>query len=174
MKNWLKLGFQQKPYSKRGKDIPFVATYHPILQALDDIIKGNLNWLYAGNEVKNLFSPGHMVSFRGARKLSSYFVRAKVYPLEHKVRSCHCSKKWCQVCLNVTETSSFTSTSTNKASKINHLFNCTEKCIVYLLIVGYVLSSIQAKLWMSSKIGGTTINSLIENNQTALLSRAHF
>ena len=139
MKNWLKLGFQQKPYSKRGKDIPFVATYHPILQALNDIIKGNLNWLYAGNEVKNLFSPGHMVSFRGARKLSSYFVRAKVYPLEHKVRSCHCSKKWCQVCLNVTETGSFTSTSTNKASKINHLFNCTEKCIVYLLTCGVCL-----------------------------------
>ena len=34
-----------------------------------------------------------MVSFRGARKLSSYLVRAKVYPLERKVGSCGCDKK---------------------------------------------------------------------------------
>ena len=36
---------------------------HPIYQALNDIIKKNINWLYADNEVKNLFSPGPMVSF---------------------------------------------------------------------------------------------------------------
>ena len=74
-----------------------------------------------------------MVSFQGARKLSSYLVRAKVYPLESKVRSCCCGRKRCQVCLNVTETDSFTSTPTNKTYKINHLFNCSEKCLVYLL-----------------------------------------
>ena len=107
--------------------------YHPILQALSDIIKRNLNWLCADNEVKTVFSPRPMVSFRGDRKLSSYFIRAKVYPVERKVGSCSCGKKWCQVCFNGTETDSFTSTSTNKTCKINHLFNCDEKCLVYLL-----------------------------------------
>ena len=135
MNIWLKVRFsnQEKTCSKISKGIQFVATYHPILQALNDIIKRNLNWLYANNEVKHLFSPGPMVSFPGARKLSSYLVRAKVYPLERKVGSSGCGKKRCQVCLNVNETDSFTSTSTNKTYKINHLFNCSEKCLVYLL-----------------------------------------
>ena len=105
----------------------------PTLPAFNDIIKRNLNWLYADNEVKNIFPPGPMVSFGSARKLSSYLVRAKVYPFERKVGSCGCGKKWCQFCPNVTETDSFTSTSTNKTYKINHLFNCSEKCLVYLL-----------------------------------------
>ena len=104
---------QEKTCSKKGKDILFVVMYHPMLQALKNIIKRNLikrnlNWLYADNEVKNLFSPRPMVSFRCARKLNSYLVRAKIYPLERKVGSCSCGKKRCQVCLNVSETNSFT------------------------------------------------------------------
>ena len=34
---------QKKKSSKKSKGIPFVVTYHPILQALNDIIKRNLN-----------------------------------------------------------------------------------------------------------------------------------
>ena len=105
---------QEKTCNKKGKGIPFAVTYHSILQALNGIIKRNLNRLYADNEAKNLFSPGPMVSFRGAQKLSSYLVRAKVYPLERKVGSCGCGKKRCQVCLNATDTDSFTNTSTIK------------------------------------------------------------
>ena len=33
-------------------------------------------------EVKKVFSPAPMVSFKSARKLSSYLVRAKLYPLK--------------------------------------------------------------------------------------------
>ena len=67
--------------------------------------------MYADNAVKNLFSHGPVASFHGGWKLSSYLVRVKVYPLEAKIESrCH-GKKRCQVCLNVTETDSFTSTS---------------------------------------------------------------
>ena len=74
-----------------------------------------------------------MVLFQGAQKLSSHLVRAKVYPLERKVGSCGCGKKRCQVCLNVTETDSFTCTFTNETYNINNLFNCSEKCFLYLL-----------------------------------------
>ena len=88
--------------------------------------------MYADNEVKNLFLPRPMVSFRGARKVSSYLVTAKVYPLERKVGSYGCGRKRCKVCLNGTDMDSFTSTSTNKIYKINHLRNCNEKCLVYL------------------------------------------
>ena len=40
-----------------------------------------------------------MVSFQGARKLSSYLISAKAYPLERKVGSCGCGKKRCQFAL---------------------------------------------------------------------------
>ena len=50
-----------------------------------------------------------VVIFRVVRKLCAYLVKAKVYPLERKIGSCGYGKKRCQVCLNVTETDSFTS-----------------------------------------------------------------
>ena len=74
-----------------------------------------------------------MVSFRSARKVSSYLVRAKVYPLERTVGSFKCKKSRCQVCLNVNETDTFTSTVTKKTYKINHKFDCSDKCLIYLL-----------------------------------------
>ena len=37
------------------------------------------------NQVKNVFTPGAIVSYRSARKISSYLVRAKLYPLERKI-----------------------------------------------------------------------------------------
>ena len=44
---------------------------------------------------------------------------------------CGC-RRW-QVCLNVTETKTFTSTSTNQTYKINHEFNCNKSSLIYLL-----------------------------------------
>ena len=40
---------------------------------------------------------------------------------------------WCEVCVNSNETSTFTSTVTGETYIINHRFNCSEKCLVYLL-----------------------------------------
>ena len=53
--------------------------------------------------------PGPMVTFRSSRKLSGYLVRAKLYPLERVTGSCKSHGKRCAVCLNVNETSAFTS-----------------------------------------------------------------
>ena len=152
---------QGKTCSKKDKGLSFPVTYHPMLQTLNDIIIiiKKTNWLYpADNEVKNLFPPGPIVSFRGAWKLSSYLVRAKVYPLKRRVGSCSCGKKRCQVCLNVTEMDSFINTSTSKAYKINHRFNCGEKCFVYLLTFRVCLKQYVVQRWMSSEIGETTID----------------
>ena len=74
-----------------------------------------------------------MISFRGIRKLSSYLVRAKVYPLERFVGSFKCGSKRCQVCLNLNETDCFKSSVTNIEYKINHQLNCIDKCLIYLL-----------------------------------------
>ena len=69
-------------------------------------------------EVKNLFLPGPMVSFRGARKLSSYLVRAKSYPLHRQVGSKKCAENCFEVCDYVTNTDTFTSTVTGESFKL--------------------------------------------------------
>ena len=114
--------------------IPLVVTYHPLLNSLGKVLRKNLNILCMDEEVKKVFYPGPMVSFRSARKVSSYLVRAKVYHLERTVGSFKCKKSRCQVCLDVNGTDSFTSTVTKKIYKINHKFNCSDKCLIYLLI----------------------------------------
>ena len=70
-------------------------------------------------EVKNIFTSEPIVSYRSARKISSYLVRAKIYPLERKVGYEKRTKSRCQVCLNIHETDTFTSTTTGESFKIN-------------------------------------------------------
>ena len=68
-------------------------------------------------EVKSVFTPAPMISFRSVRKLSNYLVRAKLYPLERTVGSVQCKGKRCQTCHNVKETETFTSTTTVRLLK---------------------------------------------------------
>ena len=124
-------------FSKQGqkskmveKGVPFVVTYHT---PLSSIIHRNLYLLCMNQEVKNVFTPGPIVSFRSARKISTYLVRAKLHPLEIKFGSEKCGKSRCEVCLNIEETNTFTSTTTGKSFKINHKLNCDDNCLIYLL-----------------------------------------
>ena len=84
-------------------------------------------------ELKKVFPVAPIVSFKSARKLSSYLVRAKLYPLQTTVGSFKCSKPRCEVCINVIETDTFTSTVSGESFKINHKFNCGDRCLIYLL-----------------------------------------
>ena len=49
------------------------------------------------------------------------------------IGSFKCGGRCYQVCLNATETETFTSTSTNPTYKINHEFNCNKSSLIYLL-----------------------------------------
>ena len=82
------------------------------------------------NDVKSVFTTAPMISFRGARKLSRYLVRAKLYRLERTVDSVQSKGKRFH---NVKETETFISTTMGKTFKINHKLNCKNKCLVYLL-----------------------------------------
>ena len=84
-------------------------------------------------EGKNLFLPEPMVSFRRARKLGSYDQKAKSYSLHRKVGSGKCVKSWCEICDNMTDTDTFTSTVIGESFKINHQLNYDERCVTYLL-----------------------------------------
>ena len=124
---------RKKIEKSKLKEVPYEVTYHPSLNCLHKIIRGNNYLLYMNEEVKNLFLPGHMASFRGVRKLSSYLMRAKIYPFHRKVGPKKCAKNHCEVCDYVTDTDTFTSTVTGESFKINHQLNCDDRCIIYLL-----------------------------------------
>ena len=74
-----------KVQRKKSKGIPFVDTYHSILKQLEGILHRNKNLLKMNAEVKQTFTPVIMVSYRNSRKLSSYLVRAKLYPINRIV-----------------------------------------------------------------------------------------
>ena len=150
MKEWfIKMGYPESViekeiekvcFSEQGqktkkveKEAPFVATYDPLLNKLSSIIHRNLCLLYMNQEVKDSFTPGVIVSYISALKISSYLVRAKLYPLESKVGSEKCGKSRCEVCLNIQETDTFTRTTTGESFKINHKLNCDDNCLIYLL-----------------------------------------
>ena len=118
--------------NKKSKRVRLVITFHLLLKDVGNIIHKNLYLLYMDKDAQRVFTPGPMITFRSARKLSSYVVKAKLYQLERAVGSCKCYGKRCEVCGNVTETSTFTSTVAQNMYKINHQFNCSEKCLVYL------------------------------------------
>ena len=93
---------------------------------------------------KNVFTPGHIVSYRSARKISSYFVRAKLYPLERKNGSEKCGKSRCDVWLNIQETDTFTSTTTGESFKIKQklkrysIFDMYIAIYIYMYIYIYI------------------------------------
>ena len=98
-------------------------------------------------EAKTVFSPGPMVSFRCACKISSYVVRDKLSPLERTVDSRQCRKRRCEVCIKATETDTFSSTYTGEIFQINHELNCDDKCLIYFL---------KCKVCKKQYVGGTT------------------
>ena len=74
--------------SKQLKEVgvPLVTTYHSRIRDLNSLIKVSLQYLYADQDVKKVFTPVPFVSFRSARNLKSYLVKLKVYPSDKKIR----------------------------------------------------------------------------------------
>ena len=131
-----KVKFKKQLFSRRGvatKGVPLVITYHTLLKSVGTILYKHLYLLHIDKEVKKVFPVGPIVSFKSARKLSSYLVRAKLYPLQSTVGSFKCNKSRCEVCINVIKTDTFASTVTGESFKINRKFNCGDRCLMYLL-----------------------------------------
>ena len=119
--------------AKRVKGLPFVATYHPKLKYLGRIINENFYLLNMNEETKKVFLPRPRVSFKSPHKIISYLVRAKLCPLDRVVGSTKSGKERCEVCVNVSETNTFTSNVTGETYEINQKLNCEDKCLTFLL-----------------------------------------
>ena len=97
------------------------------------MIRDLLPFLYSDGEVQKVFSPPPIVPHRSARKINDYIVRSKLYPVERKVGYRRCGSSRRQVCKSINITDEFTSFTTKKTHKINHSFDCNDKCLIYLL-----------------------------------------
>ena len=97
------------------------------------MIRDLLPFLYSDYEVQRIFSPPPIVSYRSTRKLKDYIVRYKLYPVERKVGCRGCGRFRCLVFKSISITEEFTSFTTKKTYKINHSFDCNDKCLIYLL-----------------------------------------
>ena len=60
-----------KTNKREKKGVPFVITNQLSLKIIGRIINQNLYILYMSEDVKSVFTPAPMISFRSARKLSS-------------------------------------------------------------------------------------------------------
>ena len=119
--------------------------------------------LYQDEYDKRVFTPPPMVSYRSARKLSSYLVRAKLYPLERKRGSYKCGNLRCLVCNNIAETDTFTSTVTRESIKINHVCS-NDKCLIYILTCKVCKKQYIGKTVDRFRLNGTTIKKAIGNS----------
>ena len=122
--------------TKVEQGVPLVVIYHPLLKSIGKIVYNKLYLLYMNEELKHLFTPGPMVTFRSSRKIRGNLVRAKLYLAERSVGYFNCKRPRCQICAYVNESncySAVTSTVTGETYKINHRFDCMEKCLIYLL-----------------------------------------
>ena len=98
----VKFGQRLKAGSKQaGFGVPFFITYHPKLKEIAQIMKQLENLLYQDESVKRVFTPPPTVSYRSARKLRSYLVRAKLHPLKRKRGFYKCGNLRCLVCNNI-------------------------------------------------------------------------
>ena len=90
----------------------------------------DMHLLYMDKEVKKVFTLKLLIYFLSARNLSNYLVTAKLYLIEKTVGSKNCGSKCCEVCINVNERATFTSTVSREAFIINHKFHDIFRCLV--------------------------------------------
>ena len=83
--------------TKTEKGISFAVTFRR-LKIVQNIMAKNLYMLYMTDEVKKAFIPKPMISYRSSFKISSYLVRAKLYPINRTVGCYKCGSKRCEVC----------------------------------------------------------------------------
>ena len=122
-----------------------------MLKTFQSLVNKSLNVLHLGENVKEVFMPRPNVTFRRSRKLSSYLVRANLYPPKRVTGSCKCHGNLSAVCLYLKKTSTFTSSVTKETYQINHKFDFNSKCLIYLLTCKQCLKQYVGKTILLNK-----------------------
>lgn len=130
---------------------------YPLLKSMGYFIIKHLDILYMDGEVKLVSSPRPMFSFQSARKTNRYPVRARLYLLERTVDCFKCKANRCQVCLNVNATDNFFHKVNGKTYNIIQKFDCSAKCLTYLLTCQKCHKQI---FWQNDRLVSTKMNQL--------------
>ena len=133
--------------NNKSVGVPFVVTYRPHLKNISKIIKKHIKHLYADPEVRSVFTPLSIASFRSVRNLRSHLVRSKLYPQDRKIGSSKCNSPRCLTCNKIKEYDTFTSHVIKETFKINQHFTCNSKCLIYLF---------SCKVYGKQYVGSTT------------------
>lgn len=104
-----------------------------------------------------VFTSDSIALFHSAMKTNSYFIRAKLYPLERIVGSFKFRGRRCEACLNVTETETFIIASANQNYKIKHKFSCNESSRIQFLTCRSVVSNMLDKQLLFFAVDGIII-----------------
>lgn len=105
--------------------------YNPLSKKLIALLGNIFIWFTWMKKLKKVSQPGSMVSFWSPRNLTSYLVRAKLYPMERNTWSSKCRSNRCQLCLSVSEMETFTNTVTHTSYKI-------EPPLIVITNAGYI------------------------------------
>lgn len=148
-------------YSKSSRStkrrVCLVVTYHSLLQNIGSIFHKRFDLLYTDQQVDIVFTSDSIALFHSAMKTNSYFIRAKLYPLERIVGSFKFRGRRCEACLNVTETETFITASANQNYKIKHKFSCNESSRIHLLTCRSVVSNMLDKQLLFFAVDGIII-----------------
>lgn len=93
--------------------------------------------------MRKIFIPTPGVSFKSTKNLKSHLVQSNVYPLVRDLGSTKCQNKRYHVCYNVKRNECFQSYHFNTEYKINHKFQCNDKCLVNLITCKFCWKHIQ-------------------------------
>ena len=103
--------------------------YH---QLLDSLFRGNSYLRNIDQKIKDVFISQSMGSFSSARKFSTFWGEPKTYALERRVGSCkyYCNHYWQNRDIKA---DMLTFINDQSSIKINDNFDCSEKCLIYVL-----------------------------------------
>ena len=101
-----------------GTGAPLVVVYHPQLHNFSNTITKLFIYLYAEEQMKEVFTPASFILFRSSYSLKNHFFCAKVYPLNREKGSSCCGKNKCETCFNILNTDTFQSFVTKKFTKL--------------------------------------------------------
>ena len=108
-------------------------TYRPALKKVYEILQKTHRHTLKSQRLTAVLPSPPGLAFRNAKTLKDHLVRSKLKITYEKPGVTICGRKNCEICHILHQGDIFESSNTGKQYKINFLFNCNSRNVVYLL-----------------------------------------
>lgn len=128
-----------KPQRKKeqpNRQPPFITTYNPLLPRIKNTFTKYQYILHRDERLRNLFPEPPIIAYRKCPTLQNILVRAELKPLEVNKRPngfTHCRRKGCTTCQYSQQSTTFTSSRTNRTFTHKSAINCNTTNVIYLI-----------------------------------------